>query len=99
MTTRTSKRSAATPAEPTPALEPSEEIRLEDLVPLEEYRQSRTVIFRSQTGLEWLIRHNRNRLTRAGALLVLGGRRFANPPVFDREVLAIGREAACGAID
>lgn len=71
---------------------------LEALQTLDEYRTARSHVLRSETALEWLLRRHRERFIRSGALVVLGGRRFINPPVADRELLAIGAETAAESL-
>lgn len=64
------------------------------LAPLTEYREQRQHIFPSQSSLDWFVRKHRPALVQAGALLMLTGRWFADPPKFDHYMLEAGGRAA-----
>ncbi len=65
---------------------------------LAQYREGRESVFPSATSLEWSCRKHRAELVREGALLLIGGRRMVDPPVFDRVILNAARRAAQAAM-
>ena len=72
---------------------------LTELCTLAQYREAgREHIFPSPTSLEWTCRRLRAELVREGALLLIGGRRMVNPPVFDAVILNAARRAAQAAM-
>ena len=74
------------------------ENELQGLRPLPQYREGREHIFPSDSSLEWTCRKHRRELVEAGALLLIGGRRMVNPPVFDAVILNAARRAAQAAM-
>ena len=64
------------------------------LVLPEEYRATRAHLFPSHQSLEWFLRLHRGRLTEAGALTIIAGKRRLHAPRADAVLLAVGREAA-----
>jgi hypothetical protein len=61
-----------------------------DLLLLHEYRAARQRIFQSESSATWFIRHHRDRLVRAGALVKIANRTFVHPERFDAVVLDVG---------
>lgn len=55
------------------------------------YRQGREHVFPSDGTLEWFCRTQRDKLTRCGALVKVGGLWFINAPKFDAYVMNGGR--------
>jgi hypothetical protein len=74
------------------------ENELQGLRPLPQYREGREYIFPSDSSLEWTCRKHRRELVEAGALLLIGGRRMIDPPVFDAVILNAARRAAQAAM-
>lgn len=64
------------------------------IVTNEEYVASRKHIFPSTESLRWFERQHRAELLNLGAILLIAGRRFINPTVFDAAVMAIGKRMA-----
>lgn len=74
------------------------DVALGDLLSLQVYQQDRAHVFPSKHALEWFARKHRVELVDCGALLVLAGKRFVNPPLFDRCAVAIGRRLATARV-
>ncbi len=70
---------------------------IEGLVTLADYQSRRPHLFPSKTSLEWYTRQHRQQLVDDGALLLIAGRRMANPPKFDDSIMRIGQREAQGA--
>jgi len=67
---------------------------LQQLLLPHRYQMSRETVFPSPTSLSWFMRQNRERLTKAGALLQVGGRNLIDEARFDEVVVEVGRERA-----
>lgn len=65
-----------------------------DLATREAYRSARSHIFPSEGSFEWHLRQNRQRLIRAGALVLIAGRWHINPPAYDGVLIEDGTRAA-----
>lgn len=71
------------------------ESTLENIAPLEIYRESRGSIFPSESSMRWWMRQHREQAVSAGALLMIRGTWFAHAKKLDELVLSEGqREAA-----
>lgn len=64
------------------------------LLTLQQYREAREHVFRSESSAEWFVRRYQRKLVEAGALLVVCGRRMIDPQVADPLIVAIAREHA-----
>ena len=65
-----------------------------DLVPVSQYADLRNHLFPGPESLRWFMRNHRADLVESGAVLMIAGRWFANPPAFDRVVIEAGQRAA-----
>lgn len=66
----------------------------DDLVPVTQYAEHRKHLFPGAESLRWFMRTHRADLVESGAVLMIAGRWFANPPAFDRTVIEVGQRAA-----
>ncbi len=64
------------------------------LVTRDNYRATRQHIFPSEGSFEWHLRQNRNRLIRAGALVLIAGRWHVHPQAYDCVLMEDGTKAA-----
>jgi hypothetical protein len=64
------------------------------LCTVDQYREARSHIFPTATSLDWHLRTHKTEWIKAGALLVLAGRRMVNPAIADELVLKAGQAAA-----
>lgn len=82
---------------PKAAPEPASDIPdlpLDRLRTLPTFQQEHPRTFPSLDALRWLIRKHKTRLVEGGALLVIAGRLWIDPPVFSQVVMEVGREEA-----
>lgn len=61
---------------------------------LDEYQKARKTIFPSGASIRWDVFENRDVLVRAGALLRLKGRWYADPAKYDAVIYERGLQAA-----
>lgn len=59
-----------------------------------DYQASRKQLFPTPTSLAWFMRQHRQELVKAGALLIVAGRKVLDPVKTDGVVVAVGRRAA-----
>lgn len=67
------------------------------LLTLPQYRDQRQHLFPSDGSLTWFIRRHRDALVKAGAYLMIAGRRQVNPARFDEMVLKVGAQDAASS--
>ena len=72
---------------------------LAELVSPDEYVADRQAFFPSRLSFDWQVRTHRRELLRAGALLVVNGRRMVNPPVFDQVLIEAAQRRAAEELD
>jgi len=65
----------------------------------ERYQANRTDWFRTPDGFQWFKRQHLSELIAAGALVIISGRVFVVPGVFDAAVIAIGKRLAAARTD
>lgn len=64
------------------------------LMGLVDYGEKRSHLFPSVTSLAWFVRQNKEQLIERSALLMIAGRWFVSPAIFDSYILEAGKEAA-----
>ena len=67
---------------------------LEKLILKNEYRAARGKIFPTECSFGWYIRQRKDALIEAGAMLMIAGRWFVDPDVFDAFVVTYGKNEA-----
>lgn len=63
---------------------------LEELAPLQKYRETRQHIFPSEGSMQWWMRQHKTKAIAAGALLLIRGTWFAHSRKLDDMILAEG---------
>lgn len=67
---------------------------LAQVQPPEEYRQTRAHVLPSKGAVQWFIRQHKKELVDAGALLVIRGQWYVDPPKFDAVFLNVAQRDA-----
>jgi hypothetical protein len=65
--------------------------KVSDLVPREEYRQTRQGVFPSQASFDWHCRRHKKALVDAGALVFIAGRMLVHPHRMDVVAMEVAR--------
>jgi hypothetical protein len=71
---------------------------LASLVPLAEYGEARHQVFPSASSMAWFVRQHKSELVERGAILMIAGRWFVEPSVFDAYIVEHGKTAARAAL-
>jgi hypothetical protein len=67
---------------------------LQQLVPVNQYRAERAHVYQSDEALRWTLRQHAQRFAEAGALVIIGRRKFVHPATFDKVAFDLGKEQA-----
>jgi hypothetical protein len=70
---------------------------LQQLIPVNQYRAERAHVYQSDEALRWTLRQHGQRFADAGALVIIGRRKFVHPERFDKVAFELGQKAATAA--